>query len=536
MAANSDILIELDRTLAQADKDVTARLNRIEVLERTLSRGNMLPEAEYDVYTDLYKEYRAFQFDKAMAMLNARHTIAENMRRNDMIQDVNIDRALLYATSGMFFEAGQLLDNGIDTLLLSDKQLIEYYNARQRFHSDFYNYTSDDTAKEICRLKVRYYRDRIYDLVEESSPLYMCMQLRDLTDAQRWEEAESINLDLLALYDNTQHEYAMYAYDRARILEALERRDEMIEWFARSAIADIHTATKDNASLCSLAQVLLQQQDIDRAFRYINISLEDALFYNAKLRPWQISGIMPEIERAYQDKLQSQMEAIEHEEQKSKRQTLVISILAVALLAICVYMALLLMRSRNAARKIREMSDEVGLKNCELRKLNERMKEINNDLREANVVKEEYIALFLAMCSDYIEKITTLQRSVRKRISQGKAAEVEREFSSSRLVEQELNNFYEMFDNAFLELYPNFVEEFNALLKPEARIELKKGDKLNTELRIYALIRLGISDSSRIASLLRYSVNTIYNYRARTKSGAMGNRDTFDDRVKTIGR
>ena len=199
-------------------------------------------------------------------------------------------------------------------------------------------------------------------------------------------------------------------------------------------------------------------------------------------------------------------------------------------------MAILLSRRNKDARKIGEMNERIGNSNIELQTLNDKLAAINIDLREANAVKEEYIALFLSMCSDYIEKLTTLQRNVRRKLSQGKGAELEREMSSSSIMDEELQNFYDMFDNAFLHLYPNFVDEFNALLRPETRVEPKRGERLNTELRIFALIRLGISDSSRIAALLRYSVNTIYNYRARTKSNAIGDRDSFEERIKTIGK
>ena len=193
-------------------------------------------------------------------------------------------------------------------------------------------------------------------------------------------------------------------------------------------------------------------------------------------------------------------------------------------------------RYRRNTQKIREMNERITTTNAALKSLNEQLELVNSDLSEANAVKEEYIALFLSMCSDYIEKLKAMQRNVRRKLYQGKGAELEKEFSSSNLMDEELNNFYEMFDNAFLSLYPNFVDEFNSLLKPDTYIKPKKGEKLNTELCIFALIRLGITDSSRIASLLRYSVNTIYNYRARTKNNALCDRDTFEQRIMTIGK
>lgn len=534
--AQRDILVELDNMLDAADGYVNARYAHIRSYEAMLNNHELSPMQQYNIYSDLYNEYFAFQFDKAVESLDRRYDLAQSMGSRELMMDVQIDRAMLYTTSAMFLEAEEILEKGIDTLNLQHNQLIDYYSAQHRFHCDFWHYTSDGEVRNRSGQKRAYYRSRLLALMDKDETLHKVITIRNYTENGCWEEADKLNRTLLGTLSPDQHEYAMYAYDQARICEAMEQHDEMIEWFARSAIADIQTATKDNASLCSLATVLLECDDIDRAFRYITISLNDALFYNAKLRPWQISGVMPDIEKAYQAKQRLQSEELKHQEEHSRHLAIIISILAATLLAICCYMAILLSRRNKDARKIGEMNERIGNSNIELQTLNDKLAAINIDLREANAVKEEYIALFLSMCSDYIEKLTTLQRNVRRKLSQGKGAELEREMSSSSIMDEELQNFYDMFDNAFLHLYPNFVDEFNALLKPETRVEPKRGERLNTELRIFALIRLGISDSSRIAALLRYSVNTIYNYRARTKSNAIGDRDSFEERIKTIGK
>ncbi len=535
-SAQSDILADLDRTLDSSQSFVDTHSLNIKGIEDMLLQSDLSLTQRYNICDRLYDEYFAFQFDKAMAMLDERYRLAKAMNNHNLVADVHIDRAMLYTISGMYFEASDILEDDIDTLMLNSKQLIAYYNVQQRFHSDFWHYTTDVEARSRSGQKKVYYRNRILELTPDTDLLHRSITIRNYSERGEWHKADSLNRMVLSTLSSDVHEFAMYAYDQARICEAMERRDEMIEWFARSAITDIRTATKDNASLCSLAQVLLERNDIERAFRYVTISLNDALFYNAKLRPWQISGIMPNIEKAYQEKQRKQSEELKRQEEHSRHLAIIISVLAIALLGICCYMATLVLRLGKNARKIGEMNEHIAGSNNELKTLNDKLEAINVDLREANAVKEEYIALFLSMCSDYIEKLSTYQRNVRRKLSQGKSAELERELSSSSIMDEELQNFYDMFDNAFLNLYPNFVEEFNALLKPDTQIELKRGERLNTELRIFALIRLGICDSSRIAALLRYSVNTIYNYRARTKNNALSNRDTFEERVKTIGK
>ena len=181
------------------------------------------------------------------------------------------------------------------------------------------------------------------------------------------------------------------------------------------------------------------------------------------------------------------------------------------------------------------MNKEIKRSSDTVADFNKRLKKMNRELVEANAAKEEYIGLFLSMCSNYIDKMKAYQSGVRKLALAGNLDKLIAETSSPNNVEKELKEFYNMFDQAFLNLYPNFVEQFNGLLREDARIELKKGKLLNTELRIFALIRLGITQSSDIASMLRYSVNTIYNYRAQIKNSALGDRDNFEERIKEIG-
>ena len=178
-------------------------------------------------------------------------------------------------------------------------------------------------------------------------------------------------------------------------------------------------------------------------------------------------------------------------------------------------------------RQIQEFSSS-------LQQMNDRLTQTNSELSEANAAKEEYIGIFVSLSSDYIDKTRKYQSSVRKRIVNGQYDDILSEISSQKLLDDELDLFYRLFDQAFLKLYPDFVNQFNGLLKPAYRIEPKEGELLTTELRIFALIRLGITQSSRIASLLRYSVNTIYNYRAQIKKGAIVDKEVFEEKVRLL--
>lgn len=519
---------KLDRALDMADEYVSTHNVKVMTIENMLHSRGVSLEQQYEIYGQLYDQYVTFQFDKAMEMLDRQAELAEKMDDRRKIADVKLNRAMLYTTSGMFFEANILLSSSIDTTVLTRPQLIEYYNIQQRFYFDFNEYTQTPEMNRISKAKVRYYRDRILKETTSTSEAHQYIVIRDCMDDGDYYRADQLNRRLLAQFNPNSHEYAVHAYDQARICDALSQTKEKILWYTRSATADVKCATKDNASLCCLAQAMLQENQIDRAFRYITISLNDALFYNAKLRPWQIANVIPMIEKSYQ-------ESMARQQRHTHNYLIVAVILATALLGICLLVAWLYHRSQLTRRKIEQMHRQIKEYNASLSQSNEKARIMNAALIEANTVKEEYIGLFLSMCSNYIEKLMSYQRNVRRKLAAGKIAELKAESSSSEVIDAELESFYEMFDNAFLQLYPNFVEEFNSLLKPSSRIELKKGERLNTELRIFALIRLGITDSSRIAALLRYSVNTIYNYRARIKNNAAGSRDDFEEAIKTIG-
>ena len=249
-------------------------------------------------------------------------------------------------------------------------------------------------------------------------------------------------------------------------------------------------------------------QDTDRAFRYIRQSLDDAVFYNAKLRKVQIATALPMIEKAYSDNKARQ-------DKEKRRYINWITTIAILLLMICVVAIRFYYKGRLNAKEIENKNTQLAEYYKSIEAAENHLKMANLELVEANAAKEEYLGLFLSMCSGYLDKLKKAQ--------------------GREQYEEELKKFYRTFDTSFLQLYPTFVEDFNSLLQEESRMTLKDGETLNTELRIFALIKLGITQSSHIASLLRYSVNTIYNYRAQVKNAALSDRENFEESVRKIG-
>lgn len=256
-------------------------------------------------------------------------------------------------------------------------------------------------------------------------------------------------------------------------------KDVALEYYIESAICDVRNATMDNASLQCIA-INLFGDDINRAFRYTQKALDDAFFYNSKLRPFQIARWLPEIGSRYEN--------ITHRDLRMR--TILLVLMCLLLAGLCVMF-------------IQRQSYQY------------RLRKSVSQLTEANAAKEEFLSLFLSMSSSYLDKL--------------------RHFIGRSQMESELKDFYSAFDAAFIKLYPTFVEDFNDLLVPSARVVLKRGETLNTQLRIYALMRLGIDQSAQIARLLRYSPTTIYNYRSQTKSDALNGKEDFESQVMRIG-
>jgi DNA-binding CsgD family transcriptional regulator len=310
---------------------------------------------------------------------------------------------------------------------------------------------------------------------------------------------------------------------------------QMMYWLKESVLADIRNAAMDQGSMWELANELMLMGDIDRASRYISFTSDCANRYGSRQRNWQISPLLSHIAKEYKD--QSERTTL-----KLRITNVLISILALLLLG-----ALFFLHRRNkqldtARNALKESNDELASANHqlsnqaeELSALNSQLSVLNSQLSESSRVKDEYIGRFLSLCAQYVDKIDNYRKTVNRKMKNKELDDLYQMSKSTELKERELDELFENFDNVFLHLFPNFIDDFNALLTPEAQVHPKEENRLTTEIRIFALIRLGIEDSSKIAEFLHYSVNTIYNYRARIKNGTLGNREQFEEKVKNLG-
>ena len=318
-------------------------------------------------------------------------------------------------------------------------------------------------------------------------------------------------------------QYALVTYHRSLIYKYLGDKIREKQILCLSAISDIRSAIKDHASLWMLAQLLYENGDMERAYQYMRFSWNATKFYNARLRSWQSADVLSLIDKTYQAMIEKQNDRLQ-------QYLVLITALLVLLIGALGYIYRQMKKLAVARNHLQTANHQLNQLNEELQQMNACLTSTNAELSESNQIKEEYIARFIKLCSTYINRLDAYRRMVNKKVSAGQIAELLKITRSQDALDEELEELYANFDTAFLHLFPDFVKK----LQDNEQIILKKDELLNTELRIFALIRLGIEDSSQIAEFLRYSVNTIYNYRAKVKNKARGSREDFEDLVRKI--
>lgn len=521
------LLNVLDKTINEHRQYVELRENRIQQLKALLSRNNLSLDDVYSLNKQLYNEYKAYVCDSAISYLNCNLDIAEKMNDTDKVVETKLLLSYLFASSGMYKESIDIL-NSIKRNILKSSFLENYYLCYDHVYGELSFYTHDKRSSAKYSDISWKYKDSLYAILDKESELYLNMKETRQRDFGEPQKALETNMKRLQRVEFGTPEYALVTFHRALDYSKLEDNEQRKIYLALSAISDLHSAIKDNASLWELANLIYKDGDVDRSYKYIRHSLDDANFFNARLRNFQISGILSIIDKTYQMKSEKQKDEL-------RFYLILISLLSVLLIAAIMYIYKQMNKLSVARNNLQDVNGQLNILNRELSEMNEQLKSANLDLSESNHVKEEYIGHFLSLCSTYIDKLESFRKMVTKKLTTGQVAELLKITKSTDIQENELKEFYANFDNTFLHLYPSFVEDFNSLLIDGEKIVLKKGELMNTELRIFALIRLGIDDSSKIADFLRYSVNTIYNYRAKVKNKAKVSREDFENLVMRIG-
>ena len=512
------LLLELDGYISASNMYVARKLDQMDALGK-LARSTRDPLRRYELEMNIAREFFAFSFDSTQFYLKHCQELARDVLDDpDLYNETSVLLGHLYAKAGSYLEASQLLYGGLDTTTFSQSLMAEYM-------WDLYDYSKDlagnsGMVEKLSIPPAASFRPRLYQLLPKDSDRWRSVLRDEFMDQGKFASADSVNRLLLATVKPEDRDYAIFAYFESEIENLKGNQPERIAWLIRSAECDIVNAVKDYASLTMVAQNILPL-DVDRSFRYLRMAQEDAVLYNAKLRPWQISRFLMEVEKAYSIR----------QDRQGKASLFSAILLAVLVLVLSLITYFLVVRSRKLTRMQKALADS----NAQLAAANQELSVLNRQISKADKVKDAYIMDFLQGLSEQVAQIRSQDNRFRNLLKQGKSDQLFRELAISERSEKALEDFYRKFDETFLALYPDFVEQFNALLREDARIVPAPG-RLTTELRIFALIRLGVDDSKKIATMLDYSVSTIYNYKVSVKNAALGDRDKFEERVKMIGK
>lgn len=519
------LLAELDEAIKTHENYTLEKEQRIQAVKNKRSVSHRNTVEEFNLNSELYKEYRPYILDSAILYKNRNIEIAEQLGDTGRLYQSKLQLASLMASTGMYMEAVDLIKS-VEKTRLPDTLLIEYFDSFRHVYSEVAFYTQDNrNAQQYWDISNRY-SDSLKSLLTPGNELFYSIKESDLRNAGQFEEALKINDISLKKYPVGTREFAIASYNRS-LTHRMEGNENGEKYFlALSALSDIKSSTKDHASLWMLAEILYGEEEMERAYHYIRFSWNETVVFNARLRSLQSAVILSLIDRTYQA-------TVEKKNVQLQRYLIIISALVVLLAGALIYIYRQMKSLSKTRKNLQVANNNLNKLNAELKQLNTQLQDLNTDLSESNHIKEEYIGHFIKLCSTYIDKMEGFRKMVNKKVSSGNIPELLSIIRSQDMIDNEIDQLYQDFDKAFLQIFPNFVARVNELYIKEEKIELKKDELLNVELRILALIRLGISNSSQIADFLRYSVNTIYNYRAKIKNKTIY-RDEFEDMLMTI--
>jgi tetratricopeptide (TPR) repeat protein len=520
--SNQALYHTLDSLIAKYNQLTAEKERRVTNIKDGVRGIKLSPEQQYDLNQRLYDEYVAYKFDSAFYYIEKNVNALSSSADHDRFAASAVRMAHILAVTGLFDRARRLLDK-VNPDSISDQQKIAYYTQQSELNlyrsemAQFTNYFYDYIKR------AQYYRQLVMQIAPKDSYDYVFNRATYICEAGDTEEAIRI---LEAYLNKTEQGTRIYSIITSTLAFFYQNKgvSEKQEYYLLlSAISDERSAIRENNSLRSLSELLMDRGNYDDAYRYLLQAISEAKFYGSRIRLMQVGRMAPQILQLYDaERTRTQ--------QRTSLLLMVISFISIILAGIIVY-TLILYRKKHAA----------GLKIIEMNKMlashSEEIESVNTQMKEANRIKEEYIGRFLELSSQLIsdseQRLKQLNRLARER----KLEELYAELKTMEPVNKGIRKFHSHFDTAFLNIYPNFISEVNNLLNPECRFDVEQDGTpvkhLSTELRVLALIRLDITDNQEIADILRSSITTIYTYRSKIKARAI-NKESFEDDVRKI--
>jgi len=492
------LLMQLNKAIVEKGRYEKIKLQRLEEYHRQLIRTPRKDlEQQFQVLTKLTEEYKTFNYDSAFTTIQQLQRIAYALHDTIRIAYAKNQLGFVLLSSGMFKET-------LDSLAhqpmqgMPDSIRVDYYFIMARTYYDLVDFDFDRFFTPAYIRLGNSYIDSAKNICPSDSYMFMYLRgLKNLKNENNQEALADLN-QLLARPDLTHHQLAVVASTLSYFYISRDQPDQAIRLLAQASIADIKSATKETAAISSLAQLLYTKGDIKNAYSYIHQAMDDAVFYGARQRKVQVGSTLRVIAAAKLNNVEEQ-----------RKIWLIYSSVVTALVVLVIFFAY------------------ITYKQLKKRKIAEKA------LQESNKIKEEYIGYYFNANSEYLGKIEAFKKSIELKLITKKIDDIKITVNTINL-KKEREELYNSFDIIFLKLFPDFVTVFNSFFAEENKIVLKEGQLLTTELRIFALIRMGIHDNEKIARILDYSINTIYNYKARVKGKSLLPNEEFEKKVMAI--
>lgn len=479
----------------------------------------------------IYRAYSAYRYDSAYAYMKRGLELAEKCKDSYYITLNQINQASVLSVRGFYSKAEVLLQT-LNPETMPYKLKLYYYFTYAWLYNYWESYAKNSDYAEEFRTQKKHYMDLLLQNFNEDSRnnVYYNYLLGERIYLDEPTSRKSLTLFLKALKMSPAKSriHAMSAYGAARYYKLTGKFNLYEKYLVEASVSDGLCQLKETVALQKLAYYLFKKDENNckRAAKYIQHTMEDAQFFNNQLRMMEISNILPVIAAANQQAAE-----------RSRARILTGFIAVSAALIIIIILAFVNNRQKNKLKKNKQEIEEQNKKqiemNSQLSEMNNQLTELNQQLIETNIKRETYLRLFMDISAAYISKLADYRKLVSRKIKANQAADLLKSLNTHKLEEEETQMFYNRFDKAFMELYPGFVTELNKLLLPESQLEVPTTHTLTTEIRIYALMRLGVTDSQEIATLLHYSTQTIYNYKSGMRAKAI-NRDTFESDVNRL--
>ena len=539
---NRKLLHSLDSLLEQQDLFVRVKEERIKQLKMQYSRVKDVKEL-YAMNRMVYLEYRVYDADSALHYINKNIQLAQQTNNRTWEVVSLLEQSFVLTSSGLLTEALKAVSD-IQPEELPQNLRSEYFGRLCTLYSRLRDYSSENSQlSEHYNNLQKAFRDSVYLTATPDELRYWNCRAWLYMGTPEIEPVKQAFEENKQTLSNDSRKYSIATYNLSAIYRSENNESKYLENLILSAMADIRSVNGDIGSLQEIAEYLFKHGEIDRAYNYILYCSQKAMLFHNRVRIVKMSHLQNQIYKAYQEQSRTQQKRLQ-------ASLIAVSFLFLVLIGAFLFIRKQMRRLKEANLKLDNTNQKLSVNmdalstahqrleevNIQLKDLNTQLQEVNDQLRESNYVKEEYIGYVFNICSTYISKLEEFRKNINRKLKVGQIEDVKAMTDSSATASNELKEFYQNFDTIFLHLYPDFVGDFNALLLPEERIELKEGELLNTELRIHALIRLGITDSVKIADFLHCSAQTVYNNRLRTRNKSIIPKEDFINAVKKLGK